>query len=116
MPRRITMNDETITPSCGNVFEDLGLPDAEALLVKSKLASTIQAIIESKGLTQTRAAEMTGLSQPKLSDLLRGKFRGISEAKMMECIARLGRDVQIVIGSHERPANSCGRVEVCMGM
>lgn len=93
------MNNETITSGCGNVFEDLGLPDAEEMLVKSNLALAIQQIIESKNLTQSKAAKIMGLSQPKLSDLLRGKFRGVSEAKMIDGIARLGRDVQIVIGS-----------------
>ena len=111
------MNEnEQITPSCGNVFEDLGFPDAEEMLVKAKLAITIQGIIESRGLTQTKAAQLIGLSQPKLSDLLKGKFRGISEAKMLECITRLGRDIQIVVNPHERPANERGHIEVSVGV
>ncbi len=110
------MSDVEITHSSGNVYEDLGFPDAEEMLVKAKLATTIQDIIESKGLTQVKAAQLMGLSQPKLSDLLKGKFRGISEAKMMECITRLGRDIQIVINPRERPANSRGHIEICIGM
>ncbi len=110
------MSDIEITHSSGNVYEDLGLPDAEEMLVKAKLATTIQGIIESRGLTQTKAAQLIGLSQPKLSDLLKGKFRGISEAKMMECITRLGRDIQIVVNPHERPANERGHIEVSMGV
>lgn len=109
------MNDIKVTPSSGNVYEDLGFPDAKEMLVKADLASIIQEIIESKGLTQVKAAEMIGLSQPKLSDLLKGKFRGVSEAKMLECITRLGRDIRIVINAHERPANNPGHIEVCMG-
>ena len=101
--------NEQITASSGNVHEDLGFSDAEEMLLKADLASTIKQIIESKGLTQTKASELIGLSQPKLSDLLRGQFRGISEIKMMECITRLGRDEQIVIGE---PLENQGRLRV----
>jgi predicted XRE-type DNA-binding protein len=87
------MNDE-ITPSCGNVYEDLGLPEAGPMLVMAQLAFSIDRIIKNRGLSQTKAAQIIGLSQPKLSDMLNGKFRGISEAKMLECITRLDRDAQ----------------------
>ena len=110
------MNDSEITRSSGSVFEDLGLPDAKEMLVKSNLAIIIQDIIEYKGLTQTKAAQIMGLSQPKLSDLLKGKFRGVSEAKMMECITRLGRDIKIEVAAEERPASSQGHIEVRMSM
>jgi len=108
------MNDEII-PSCGNVYEDLGLPEAGGMLVKAQLALSIDRIIKDRGLSQTRAAQIIGLSQPKLSDLLNGKFRGISEAKMLECITRLGRDVQIVIKPQACPANAPGHIEVSLG-
>ena len=109
------MNDQ-ITLSCGNVYMDLGVPDAEEMLVKAQLAVTIKKILENKGLTQAKAAEILGISQPKLSGLLRGQFRSISEAKMLECISRLGRDIQIVVNHHERPENTRGRIEVRMGV
>ncbi len=51
------------------------------------------------------------MTQPKLSKMLRGQFRGVSEAKMLECLAKLGRDVQIVVGPARRSA-AAGRVEV----
>ncbi len=108
------MNNEqiTVTSGCGNVYEDLGLPDAESMLLKAQLASTIKRILDEKDLTQTRAAEILGISQPKLSGLLRGQFRSISEAKMLECITRLGRDVQIFINPVEQPTR--GQIEVHM--
>ncbi|ACK79356.1 conserved hypothetical protein [Acidithiobacillus ferrooxidans ATCC 23270] len=84
--------------SGGNVYADIGVPDAEEMLLKAQLASRIADMIQGKGLTQSQAAELLGIPQPKLSLMLRGQFRGISEAKMLECLARLGRDVQIVIG------------------
>ncbi|MBN6745121.1 helix-turn-helix transcriptional regulator [Acidithiobacillus ferrooxidans] len=87
-----------IEMSGGNVYADIGVPDAEEMLLKAQLASRIADMIQGKGLTQSQAAELLGIPQPKLSLMLRGQFRGISEAKMLECLARLGRDVQIVIG------------------
>ncbi|MBP2169655.1 putative XRE-type DNA-binding protein [Erwinia toletana] len=84
--------------SSGNVYADIGLNDAEEMLVKAQLAATIGSIIKSRNLTQDQAAKLLGMTQPKLSNLLRGQFRGISEAKMLECLTRLGRDIQIVVG------------------
>ncbi len=80
-----------------NVYADLGMADAEEMLVKAQLATKISEIIKQKKLTQVQAADLLGMPQPKLSNMLRGRFRGISEAKMLECLTRLGRDVQIVV-------------------
>lgn len=80
-----------------NVYADLGLGNAEEMLVKAQLATKIGDIIKRCKLTQVQAAELLGITQPKLSGLLRGQFRGISEAKMLECLTRLGRDVEIIV-------------------
>lgn len=85
-----------------NVYADLGMADAEEMLVKAQLATEIGGIIKRRKLTQVQAAELLGISQPKLSGLLRGQFRGISESKMLECLTRLGRDIQIVVKSAPR--------------
>jgi predicted XRE-type DNA-binding protein len=85
-----------------NVYADLGMPDAEEIWVKAQLASNIGEIIKRRKLTQVQAAELLGITQPKLSGLLRGQFRGISETKMLECLTRLGRDIQIVVKSAPR--------------
>lgn len=85
-----------------NVYADLGFDNAEEMLVKAQLASKIGDIIRRRKLTQVQAAELLGITQPKLSGLLRGQFRGISEAKMLECLTRLGRDVKIVVKSAPR--------------
>lgn len=95
----------------GNVYADLGRDGAEELQVKAQLAAKIGEIIKGRRWTQQQASEVLGLSQPKLSKMLRGQFRGISEAKMLDCLARLGRDVQIVVGPARR-ASSAGRVAV----
>ena len=72
-------------------------PDSESMLVKAQLAAKIAEILQRRALTQTRAAEILGLTQPKVSALLKGRFRGISEHRLLECLTRLGRDVHIVI-------------------
>ncbi|OTP72324.1 helix-turn-helix domain-containing protein [Caballeronia sordidicola] len=97
--------------SSGNVYADLGLADAEEMLVKAQLASKIGEIIKGRRWTQQQAAEVLGMTQPKLSNLLRGQFRGVSEAKMLECLAKLGRDVKIVVGPARRSTKP-GHVEV----
>lgn len=94
-----------------NVYADLGYDDADEMLVKAQLVTKIREIIKTRDWTQQEAAEVLGMKQPKLSSVLRGQFRGISEAKLMECLTRLGQRVQIVVG----PAcqtNDSGHVEV----
>lgn len=94
-----------------NVYADLGLPDAEEMLVKAQLASKIGDIIKRRKLTQAQAAVLLGITQPKLSGMLRGQFRGISETKMLECLTRLGRDIEIVVKTASR-SRSEGHVSV----
>jgi len=79
------------------VYTDLGYPDSESMLVKAQLAAKIAEIIRRRALTQARAAEILGLTQPKVSDLLKGRFRGISEHRLLECLTRLDRDVHIMV-------------------
>ncbi len=73
----------------GNVYRDLGYPDSESMLVKARLAAKIAEIVQRRALTQTRTAEVEGLTQPKVSALLKGRFRGISEHRLLECLTRL---------------------------
>ena len=94
-----------------NVYADLGLDNAEEMLVKAQLATEINDIIKHRKLTQVQAAELLGITQPKLSGLLRGQFRGISESKMLECLTRLGRDIEIVVKSTPRSRTE-GHVKV----
>lgn len=78
-----------------NVYADLGRAAAGNLLIKAQLVSKISEILEERGLTQAKAATVLGIPQPKLSGMLRGQFRGLSERKLMDCLTRLGQDVQI---------------------
>lgn len=101
-----------VEASSGNVYVDLGAYDAEQMQLKAQLAMVIGEILQRKGLTQQQAAQLLGMTQPKLSNLLRGQFRGISEAKMLECLVRLGRDVEIVVGEE---GNMSGKLKVKFG-
>lgn len=103
---------EQVLEGTGNVYGDLGIPDAEAMLVKAQLATAIADSIASKKLTQKQAAEILGMTQPKLSHLVNGHFRGISESKMMECLVRLGRDVRIIIGQERPRRKKPGKIQV----
>lgn len=100
-----------IEQGSGNVYADLESQDAGEMLVKARLATKIGEIIKHRHLTQQQAAEILGMPQPKLSGMLRGQFRGISEVKMLECLNRLGRDVQIVVRKASRTHVS-GRTSV----
>jgi predicted XRE-type DNA-binding protein len=92
------MNDE-FTPSTGNVFEDLGfLPEeAENLKIRSILMGSIRAIIEREKLTQARAAKLFGVSQPRISDLVRGKIELFSIDGLVNMLASAGRHVEVSV-------------------
>ena len=100
-----------IEKGSANIYEDLGLPNAAEMRVKATLAAKIGEIIKHRHLTQMQAAEILGMPQPKVSSMLRGQFRGISETKMLECMNRLGRDVEIVVRKPSR-ARVTGRTSV----
>ena len=80
-----------------NVYADLGYKSADDMLVKAQLVTTIADILTERGYTQTKAAALLGIPQPKLSKMLRGQFRGFSERKLMDCLTLLGRDVEIIV-------------------
>lgn len=86
-----------IEKGSGNVYADLGYPDSEDMLIKAQLVTKIAEIIQQRRLTQAQAAKLLRLTQPKISRLLRGEFRGISERRLLQCLTRFGRDVQIIV-------------------
>lgn len=96
------MNNEeeiTFTPSSGNVFADLGLPDADDLLAKANLALHIRRTIEARKLTQVQAAELLGLDQPKVSLIINGRLDGFSTDRLIRFLNDLGCDVQISVSA-----------------
>lgn len=86
MSKRKSIHGIEIEEGSGNVYADLGLRDADAMLMKAQLVTKIDEIIRHKGLTQTQAGQLLGLSQPKVSALLKGNFRGVSERRLMDCL------------------------------
>ena len=85
-----------------NVYADLGFPDAEEMFRKAQLTGEIDKIIKARRWSRRKAAEVVGIPQPELSAMLRGHFRGIGEMKLLDCLARLGRDIQITVGPARR--------------
>jgi len=83
--------------SSGNVFADVGLPDADKLKIKSGLVIEITKAMRNLGLSQEEAGRRMGLPQPKLSCLLHGDFSNVSERKLMDCLNRLGYDIEIKV-------------------
>jgi predicted XRE-type DNA-binding protein len=111
--RKSKVRREMIEASSGNVFADLGLKDAEELLLKAKLATKIAQLIEKKGLTQSQTAERIALDQPKVSRLLRGQLPGFSADRLFAILNRLGHSVEVRISAKERaPENSHTRVMI----
>lgn len=81
----------------GNVFVDLGLADAEKLKIKTGLVVEIRKAMRSRGLTQQEAAKLMGITQPKVSDLMCGDYKNLSERNLMDCLTRLGYDIEIKV-------------------
>lgn len=100
----------TKTKKVKSAYEELGFADAGEMLVKAKLVTQIARTLQERSWSQQQAAKVLGMTQPKLSKMLRGQFRGISEMKMMDCLVRLGREVKIVVGPEKKRAT--GRLEV----
>ena len=103
-------NKMKIARGSGNVFEDLGRPDAEAHLLKAELVTRIDKIVRQRGLKQVEAAKLLGLSQPDVSRLLRGSFREYSIERLLRLVTALGRDVEIVIREPRLPRQ--GRLSI----
>jgi predicted XRE-type DNA-binding protein len=85
----------------GNVFADLGLPDADERMLKAQLAVQIRRFIEVKRRTQVEAAQAVGLDQPKVSHLLRGRLAGFSVDRLLNILNRLGHSVEVRISAQE---------------
>src|SRR4051794_32527985 len=88
-----------VTSSTGNVFRDLGLSkeESEHLLVRADLLIQVQKTIESKRLKQAEAAKILRVTQPRVSDLLRGRIDLFSTDSLIDMLARLGVGVRIVV-------------------
>ena len=97
--------------SRGNVFADLGLPKPDDLLAKAELASKIIEEIQRRRLTQSQAAEILGIDQPKISALKQGKLSGFSIERLMRFLLLLGRNIEIIVGGRTK-SRSVARLRV----
>lgn len=97
------MNEERVTfeEGSGNVFADLGFPDAEERYAKALLSLLIEQTIKARGWTQQQTAEALGTTQPKVSDLVRGKLSGITLDRLFRYLNALGLDVHISVEARE---------------
>src|SRR5690606_3316155 len=93
--KKHTIEGVHVEVGSNNVFADLDLPNADKLKIKSGLTIEITKAIRERGLTQAEAARRMGLTQPKVSSLLSGEFSNFSERKLMDCLSRLGYDIEI---------------------
>lgn len=84
----------------GNVFADLGHPNADEMLAKAELAIRITDILRCRHLTQVQAADILGVDQPKVSALIRGRIAGFSIERLLHFLLLLGADVSITIHPH----------------
>jgi predicted XRE-type DNA-binding protein len=92
--------------SSGNIWADIGRPDAEEAFARAQLMSRVTEIIRARRLTQARAAKVLGTNQPTVSDLMRGKMSKFSLERLIAFLNALGQDVEISV--RERPAESEG--------
>ena len=99
--------------SSGNVFADLGLPDADQYMAKSELAVRIFQIIKKRRLTQAAAGKLLGITQPKVSALLKGRLDGFSTERLFRFLCALGCDVRISV-SRPHPRRP-GQIRVMAG-
>ena len=84
----------------GNVFKDLGLPNAEEHLIKAQLVYKIDAILKDRKLKQVEAGRLFGIPQPDVSKMLRGEFRQFSVERLLRFLVALNHDVEITVRPH----------------
>ena len=96
-------DDTTIHHSSGNIFQDMGMREAEERLAKAELARLIRKNLEARDLTQAEAAELLGITQPDVSDLVRGKLARFSMTRLEKFLNRLDLEIRILVGP--RPAD-----------
>jgi predicted XRE-type DNA-binding protein len=94
------MTEETIfEKSSGNVFDDLGLADADELFARGKIGIQVLRLLKQRHLKQSQISEILGISQPEVSHLMNGEFQRFSEGKLLIFLKRLGTEITL----HLRP-------------
>ena len=94
----------------GNIFADLGLPNAEEHLLKASLVVQLRRLIEARKLTQTAAAKVVGIRQPDLSNILRGHYQGFSLERLMRMLTAFDQDIEITVRPRRGRKGAAGRI------
>jgi predicted XRE-type DNA-binding protein len=93
----------------GNIFADLGLPDADTHFLKAQIVSEIYRITSERKLTQARAGKLMGITQPEVSRMFKGSFREYSIERLMGFLTSFDRDVEVVVKPHKKTGKT-GRI------
>ena len=101
---------DRVIRSSGNVFADLGLPDAAELQTKARPCAVLNRIVERHRLTQAAVAVVLGINQPKVSALLNYKLEGFSAERLMHFLVALGQDIEILVKA--KPSSRSARIAV----
>ncbi len=104
-----TEDNDSVTLSCGNVFADLDLPDAEELLVKADLSIAINAILRERKLSRPAAAKLLELNLSKASGLMRGGLFDFSIDELIHMLGLLGHRVTFTVEPAAAPAKPAPR-------
>jgi predicted XRE-type DNA-binding protein len=100
------MSKKAYETGSGNVFKDLGVPNADEHLVKAQLVFKIDSLMKERRLKQVEAADLFGIRQPDISKMLRGDFRQFSVARLLRFLVALDQDVEIVVKPHRDRNNA----------
>ena len=106
------MTNKKYEAAGGNVFKDLGLPNAEEHLIKAKLVYKIDAILKDRKLKQVEAGKLFGIPQPDVSKMLRGEFRQFSVERLLRFLVALNHDVEIVVRPHRGSRDTAAALHV----
>ena len=94
------MSQREFEPSSGNIFADLELENADELYTRAQLGFQVRKMLKNGGYTQKQAAELLGIKQPEVSNLMQGKYHLFSEGRLMGFLNRLDQKVIIQISPH----------------
>jgi predicted XRE-type DNA-binding protein len=94
----------------GNIFADLGLPNAEEHLLKAELVVQLHRLIKARKLTQVAAAKLIGVKQPDLSNILRGHYQGFSLERLMRMLTAFDQDIEITVRPRRGKSKDGGRI------
>jgi predicted XRE-type DNA-binding protein len=98
-----------IEKGSGNIFADLGLPDADTHFLKAQIVSEIYRLCNERKFTQAQAGKLMGITQPEVSRMFKGNFREYSIDRLMGFLTSFDRDVEIVVKPHKK-AGKAGRI------